>query len=113
MIVDAWSASRRLLAGEQLGLGRREDRSNGLNFGVWSTLRGPTPEEVWNELLLDLKAASEELYAAFAPVSRGESQHVATEAETSRYAEALCRFDATRAKIRAIRANVRRSAPGR
>lgn len=30
MMAGAWSASRHLLAGEQLELGRREDRSNGL-----------------------------------------------------------------------------------
>jgi hypothetical protein len=77
-------------------------------------LRAPIPEEeAWNELLLELKAASEELYVAFASFSTArqgkESPSTAAMAETQRYNEALRRLDAVRAKVRAPAAEVRRS----
>ena len=73
----------------------------------------PTPEEMWNELLLELKAASQELYVAFVSLHTArqgnESPPTAAMAETQRYNEALRRLDAAKAKIKAIGAQVRRS----
>ena len=67
----------------------------------------PTPEEAWNELLLELKAASQELYVAFVSLSASPkgNEPAAPMPETQRYDEALRRFDAARAKIRALGAN--------
>ena len=66
----------------------------------------PTPDEVWNELLLELKAASQELYVAFLSLSASPQGNEPTTArpETQRYDEALRRFDAARAKVRALEA---------
>ena len=67
----------------------------------------PTPQEAWTDLLRELKAASEELYAAFASSSATpqgyESPPTAAPAETQRYNEALRRLDSAKAKVRAIR----------
>jgi hypothetical protein len=76
-------------------------------------LQVPTPEEAWNELLLEMKAASEELYVAFVSFSTGprgkESPPTAAMAETRRYNEALRRLDSAIAKVRASAAKIRRS----
>ena len=73
----------------------------------------PTPEEAWNELLLEMKAASEELYVAFVSFSTApwdkESPPTAAMVETRRYNEALRRLDSARAKVRASAAKMRRS----
>jgi hypothetical protein len=68
-----------------------------------------TIEEVLTKLLLESKAANEELYAALAPVvradgasDRGKGRRRVTDAEMQRYVEALRRFDAISAKIRAF-----------
>jgi len=81
---------------------------HGLNAGVWSTLQAPTPEEVWNELLMELKAASQELYVAFvslaaAPRDNDSSADAAMAQKRERYNEALRRFDAARARVKAER----------
>ena len=57
-------------------------------------LAGADPEEVWNELLLELKAASEELYVAFVSLSASPqgNEPAAKMRETQRYDEALRRF---------------------
>jgi len=68
----------------------------------------PTPEETWNELLLELKAASNELYSAFVSLP-GEARQIAAKAETRRYNEAVRRSDAINAKIKAFGAKVRRT----
>ena len=75
-----------------------------------------TPKERWNDLLRELNAASEELSASFIPLltarnqaDRDESRQTDARSETRRYDDALRRFDAINAKIKAFRAKVRRS----
>jgi len=78
---------------------------DGRNLGL------PTPEELWNELLLELKAASQELYVAFVSLSASPqgNEPAAAMPETQRYDEALRRFDTARAKVRALGAKIRKS----
>jgi hypothetical protein len=63
--------------------------------------------------MLELKAASEELYVAFASLSTApfgkESPPTAAMTETQRYNEALRRLDSARAKVRESAAKLRRS----
>ena len=75
----------------------------------------PTPEEMWSELLLELKAASQELYGAFVSLSTASRDNdspaaAAMAQKTQRYIEALQRFDAARARVKALGAKVRKSA---
>jgi hypothetical protein len=76
-------------------------------------LQVPTPEEAWNELLPELKAASQELYDAFVSLSTArqgnESPPTAAMAQTQRYNEAFRRLDAARARVKAFSAEIRRS----
>ena len=73
-------------------------------------------EQALTRLLLESKAANEELYAAFALIVRaegapnsGKTRPRVADAEMQRYVEALRRFDAIYAKIQVFSEKLRRS----
>lgn len=105
MISDTGLRDAAWLASDQLHPQTAKIAQDGRNLGL------PTPDEVWNELLLELKAASQELYVAFVSLSAPPQGNEPTTAmpATQRYDEALRRFDAARAKVRALGAEMRKS----